>query len=155
MATIRDWLKAHPGQAQAVMELDRSFVFFQDAPLGDPALGPRGSLGVPLTPLASLAVDTRLIPWAPPFMSRQRGPIPSPPSLWPSTGGAIRGPARGDIFFGQGAEAQRRAGPMKAPGRLFVLLPKPVAARLGADKLLRHEPAQNHRRGAGAVPRSD
>jgi membrane-bound lytic murein transglycosylase A len=46
-------------------------------------------------------------------------------------GGAIRGPVRGDMFFGFGAEAERRAGAMKAPGRLYVLLPAGLADKLG------------------------
>jgi membrane-bound lytic murein transglycosylase A len=46
-------------------------------------------------------------------------------------GGAIRGPARGDIFFGFGADAERRAGAMKAAGALYVLLPNALAAKLG------------------------
>ena len=47
------------------------------------------------------------------------------------TGGAIRGAARGDIFFGFGAAAETRAGAMKAPGRLYLLLPNTLAAKLG------------------------
>ena len=35
-ATIRAWLKANPSLAQGVMEADQSFIFFQEAPLGDP-----------------------------------------------------------------------------------------------------------------------
>ncbi len=47
------------------------------------------------------------------------------------TGGAIRGQVRGDIFFGFGEKAEAAAGGMKAEGRLYVLLPNDVAARLG------------------------
>jgi len=46
-------------------------------------------------------------------------------------GGAIRGAARADIFFGFGPEAERRAGAMKGTGALFVLLPKALAAKIG------------------------
>ena len=46
-------------------------------------------------------------------------------------GGAIRGPVRGDIFFGFGPEAERRAGAMKATGALYVLLPNALAAKIG------------------------
>ena len=46
------------------------------------------------------------------------------------TGGAITGPARADIFFGFGARAEALAGEMKQTGRLYVLLPKPVAERI-------------------------
>jgi membrane-bound lytic murein transglycosylase A len=48
------------------------------------------------------------------------------------TGGAIRGVVRGDVFWGTGAEAGERAGRMRSAGRLWVLLPKPLVARLGA-----------------------
>ena len=50
------------------------------------------------------------------------------------TGGAIKGAVRGDIFFGFGPQAEERAGHMNAPGRLFVLLPNAVAARIGAGR---------------------
>jgi membrane-bound lytic murein transglycosylase A len=39
------------------------------------------------------------------------------------TGGAIRGAVRADIFFGFGENAEVRAGHMKQPGRIYVLLP--------------------------------
>jgi membrane-bound lytic murein transglycosylase A len=42
------------------------------------------------------------------------------------TGGAIRGPVRGDVFWGHGPEAERRAGSMRARGGYFLLLPKTV-----------------------------
>jgi len=40
------------------------------------------------------------------------------------TGGAIRGPVRGDVFWGYGAQAEFHAGQMKADGQYWVLLPK-------------------------------
>ena len=46
------------------------------------------------------------------------------------TGGAIRGPVRGDVFWGHGAEAETLAGPMKERGSILILLPQAVAARL-------------------------
>ena len=45
------------------------------------------------------------------------------------TGGAIRGPVRGDVFWGYGKKAYEGAGAMKNPGEYWMLLPKPVAAR--------------------------
>ena len=39
------------------------------------------------------------------------------------TGGAIRGPVRGDVFWGHGADAELRAGKMKSPGRYHLLIP--------------------------------
>ncbi|MDX1715961.1 MAG: 3D domain-containing protein, partial [Anderseniella sp.] len=46
------------------------------------------------------------------------------------TGSAIRGPQRGDIFFGSGDQAGRDAGLMDQPGELIALLPHALAARL-------------------------
>ena len=103
------------------------------APLDDTALGPQGALGAALTPLASLAVDPRLNALGAPFFVAADGPDPVHAILVAQdVGGAIRGPVRGDIFFGFGPDAERRAGAMKAPGRLFVLLPNALAARIGA-----------------------
>jgi len=135
LQSIRAWLVAHPDRAQTVMETDKSYIFFQERPIGDPALGSTGSLGAALTPLASIAVDARLHALGAPFYVAADGPDPVHDLLIAQdTGGAIRGGPRADIFFGFGADAERRAGQMKAPGRFYVLLPKGLAERLGAGK---------------------
>jgi membrane-bound lytic murein transglycosylase A len=132
LQTIRAWLAAHPDRARSVMQTDKSFVFFQEKPLGDLALGPEGSLGANLTPLASLAVDPRIHALGAPVFVSADGPDPVHALMVvQDTGGAIRGPTRGDIFFGFGAEAESRAGAMKAQGQLYLLLPNGLAARLG------------------------
>jgi membrane-bound lytic murein transglycosylase A len=46
------------------------------------------------------------------------------------TGGAIKGPVRGDLFWGHGKAAADGAGAMNARGRYYLLLPKSVAERL-------------------------
>lgn len=135
LQSIRAWLLAHPDRAKAVMQTDRSYIFFQEKPLGDEALGATGSQGANVTPLASIAVDPRINPLGAPFYVAADGPDPVQALVVAQdTGGAIRGPARADIFFGFGAEAERRAGAMKAHGALFVLLPDELAARLGEEK---------------------
>lgn len=136
LQTIRAWLLANPGRARAVMEGNESYIFFRDAPLGDTALGSAGSLGVPLTPLASLAVDQRIHALGAPLYVAAQGPDPVQGLVVAQDiGGAIRGAVRGDIFFGFGPEAERRAGAMKATGQLFVLLPNALAANIGASKV--------------------
>ncbi len=128
LQTIRAWLLAHPDKAQAVMETNRSFIFFREAEGA-------GAQGTALTPLGSMAVDLRIHALGVPFFVAAGGDYPVHAVLVAQdTGGAIRGAVRGDIFFGYGAEAERRAGLMKAPGRLFVLLPNALAAKLGAGK---------------------
>lgn len=132
MQTIRAWLMAHPDDAQAVMETNQSYVFFRAAPIGDPALGGQGTLGVRITPMASIAVDRRVHPLGAPFFVAGNGPDPVHGLMVAQdTGGAIRGAARADIFFGAGEVAERRAGALKADGTLFVLLPNKIALALG------------------------
>ena len=46
------------------------------------------------------------------------------------TGTAIKGHARGDVFWGAGEDAALTAGRMKSRGRMIVLLPKALAKRL-------------------------
>ena len=144
MQAIRAWMKAHPREARGVMETDQSYVFFREQPLGDPALGSRGSEGVPLTPGASVAVDPHVHPLGAPIYIAAMRPDSDPAQADQSfetlliaqdTGGAIRGPARGDVFWGFGKAAESIAGRMKASGRMFVLLPKNVAARLRPDSV--------------------
>lgn len=133
LQAIRRWLKDNPRLAQEVMEADQSFVFFQEAPVGDPALGSPGVQGVALTPMGSMAIDLRKNALGAPFYV-----VTDPLHLLliaQDTGGAIRGQVRGDIFFGFGEKAEAAAGGMKAEGRLYVLLPNEVAARLGRSVL--------------------
>ena len=132
LQTIRAWLLANPAKARAVMETDRSYIFFEQKALGDTALGSTGSQGVNITPLGSIAVDQRIHALGTPFYVAADGPDPvRAVMVAQDTGGAIRGPVRADMFFGFGDEAERRAGAMKAPGRLYVLLPNALAAALG------------------------
>jgi len=131
LQSIRAWLLANPARARAVMETNRSYIFFAETPLGDPALGSTGSLGAYLTPLASLAVDPRFHALGAPFFVAAGGPDPVHALVVAQDiGGAIRGPVRGDIFFGFGAEAERRAGAMKADGALYLLLPNSLAGKI-------------------------
>jgi membrane-bound lytic murein transglycosylase A len=133
MQGIGAWLRANPSAARQVMATDASYVFFKEEPIGDPALGAKGAEGVALTPGASLAVDTRLHALGVPVFVSTTLPDAKPLRgllVAQDIGGAIRGPVRGDIFFGFGAEAERLAGAMNQTGRLYALLPKPVAARL-------------------------
>ncbi len=138
MQAIRTWMVQHPGEARAVMEKDRSFVFFKDLPLGDPRLGSPGAQGVALTPNASLAIDQRIHPLGAPFyvVAAEPDPEASLPErqlrrlfIGQDSGGAIRGPVRADLFFGYGHDAESMAGRMKSKGRLYVLVPKAIASR--------------------------
>ena len=129
MQSIRAWLKAHPGEAEAVMDQNPSFVFFREVGGLAPDQGPPGTQGVPLTPVRSVAVDRSHIPLGTPLWLDSNDPLtPATPlrrlMMAQDTGGAIRGPTRADVFFGWGTEAEERAGRMRQPGSLYVLLPR-------------------------------
>lgn len=129
MQAIEIWLNAHPDQADEIMNTNRSYVFFKEAESTEGvAEGPQGGEGVALTPLRSLAVDRSLLPYGLPLWveiegTDQRAEIKRL-MLAQDTGGAIRGPVRGDFFWGHGAQAETMAGPMKAQGRYWALLPR-------------------------------
>jgi membrane-bound lytic murein transglycosylase A len=125
---IRQWLQDHPASADDVMKTNPSLVFFRPLPPPtDPALGPPGALGVPLTPLRSIAVDRRHIPLGSLVFLQTTHPVTGQPlnrlMVAQDTGGAIRGVKRADVFWGFGADAALAAGTMKAPARMWVLQP--------------------------------
>lgn len=133
MQSIAAWLRVHPGKARAVMESDASYIFFKETPLGDPALGSPGTENVPLTPQASIAIDTKVHALGVPFYIATTTPDGHALNglfVAQDTGGAINGPVRADIFFGFGHHAESLAGEMKQSGTMYVLLPKAVAAHL-------------------------
>lgn len=143
MAAIRQWLATHPDQAQDLMNENASFIFFREVEIEDPSLGPIGAAGVGLTSGRSIAVDRKfhalgLLFWI--ETSQLTGETTIKDGIEQhqtqpyhrlmvaqDTGGAIRGPARADIFFGTGDNAAKRAGPMKSPGRMVILVPRPAA----------------------------
>ncbi|GJL94105.1 MAG: membrane-bound lytic murein transglycosylase A [Hyphococcus sp.] len=135
MQSIRAWLDASPeAEAREMREQNASYVFFTELEAPEPGLGPLGAQGLPLTPGRSLAVDLRYhMLGAPVWVDLEpvdaSGPIRRL-MVAQDTGGAIRGPVRGDFFWGSGAEAGEIAGKMKARGKMIVLTPRSVAERL-------------------------
>lgn len=131
MDAIRRWMAENPKKAAALRRENPSYVFFREIS-GD---GPLGAQLVPLTAGRSLAVDRAYIPLGAPIWIdvRQRfAPNDTIRRLVVAqdTGGAIKGPVRGDLFWGHGKEATSGAGAMNARGRYYLLLPRNVAARL-------------------------
>lgn len=126
MPAIRDWLKANPEKAQAVLNSNPSYVFFILREPDNP--GPVGALNVPLQPERSIAVDPNFIPLGSPVWFDTSLPDASERPyrrlvFAQDTGGAIRGPVRADLFLGFGENAERIAGAMRQRGKLYVLLP--------------------------------
>jgi membrane-bound lytic murein transglycosylase A len=121
MQAIRAWLDAHPDQMHAVMNRNPSYIFFRELK-GE---GPIGAQGVALTAGRSLAVDrTNHAMGLPIWVDIDYGDGGLRRLMVAQdTGGAIRGPVRGDFFWGSGDAAGDKAGAMAAPGRMWLLLP--------------------------------
>ncbi|HLO77766.1 MAG TPA: murein transglycosylase A, partial [Magnetospirillum sp.] len=104
MPTVRAWLKANPEQGRALMAQNPRYVFYR--PIGGD--GPIGSEGVALTPERSLAVDPKFIPLGVPVFLDTVEPSGKPLRrlvMAQDTGSAIKGPVRGDFFWGPGEAA--------------------------------------------------
>ncbi len=128
LQSIRAWLAAHPAQARGVMDQNPSYVFFRELAGTGADTGPPGALGANLTPGRSLAVDRAFLPLGAPVWLDAADPLGGPPirrlMVAQDTGGAIKGPVRGDVFWGWGADAETRAGTMKSSGSSYILLPR-------------------------------
>jgi Membrane-bound lytic murein transglycosylase len=109
---LADWLRARPDGGQSILDRNPSYVFFRFRDDLDPTDGPVGTLGVPLTPGVSVAVDPDVVPLSSVLWVTDPG---SDGRLCRAqdTGSAIKGPGRLDLFCGTGDEAGLRAGRMK------------------------------------------
>ncbi|MDI1284099.1 MAG: MltA domain-containing protein [Reyranella sp.] len=125
---IRDWLKRNPQQARDVMRKNERYIFFKDTKSRNAA----GAEGVTLTAQRSLAVDTTLTPFGTPVWIDTVRPVYRKPGatepyrrlmIAQDSGAAIVGPARGDVYYGNGPQAAEWAGRMNSGGRAIVLVP--------------------------------
>jgi membrane-bound lytic murein transglycosylase A len=129
MQSIRDWLVSHPQQADQIMRLNRSYIFFQEIDHPNPEMGPVAAAGVPLTAGRSLAVDHRLQTFGTPLWVATENPLPGAQRPFArlmvaqDTGSAIVGPARGDLFMGSGIIAGDKAGAIKNRADFIALVP--------------------------------
>ncbi len=128
---IRGWIARHPAKAEALLAQNPRYIFFREIS----GAGPIGAQGVPLTPRRSLAIDPQYIPFGAPLWLD---------TVWPGSGkrplrrlmiaqdagNAIKGPIRGDFFWGYGKDALAEAGRMKSRGRYYILLPRSTAVPL-------------------------
>ncbi len=127
---LKAWLRADPERGAALMRENRSFIFFRELGPDESRTGPQGAQGVSLAPGRSLAVDGAVhalgtpIWVAAPDLDAHGARGFRRLMIAQDVGSAIRGPERGDIYWGSGAEAGRIAGLTRHAGRFIVLLPK-------------------------------
>lgn len=139
MQALRRWMAKEPEAARELMWQNESFIFFREVELENPQLGALGAQSVQLTPLRSIAIDRSLWMFGTPVWLDTKSPSGKGAALEDfrklliaqDTGSAIKGAARGDVFWGFGDEAAGPAGHMKSAGSMTVLLPIKVARDLG------------------------
>ena len=136
MDAIKTWFKtASPKEAREVLNANPRTVFFRLEPIIDASAGPKGGQQAALEANGSLAVDTSYHAYGVPIFLAADAPrvaISADVSLRrlvvaQDTGGAIRGPIRGDLYWGTGPEAGLRAGRINHDVRFWVLLPKGIS----------------------------
>jgi len=131
LQALKEWLRKNPDKMREVLWQNQSYVFFRELE-GEQAKAPMGVLEIPLTPLRSLAVDTRFHAIGTPVYVSAPDITHITPDRRPfqrlmiaqDVGSAIRGPERGDIYCGSGDKAGRCAGITKHRGNFFVFLPR-------------------------------
>jgi membrane-bound lytic murein transglycosylase A len=132
MQKIRSYLKEHPEEVERVLNYNPSYVFFK---LEED--GPIGYIQVKLTPVRSIALDRKIFPpSALAYIETQKPELDRIGEIYEwkdlrafvlnqDTGGAIKGPGRGDVFWGNGHYAEVTAGHMQHPGKLYFLVLNP------------------------------
>jgi membrane-bound lytic murein transglycosylase A len=126
MQGIKAYLADHPDQRQALMEENKSVVFFRELT----GAAPLGAMGAPVVGHVSVAADPSFTPLgAPLWLSADRTEVTG---LWVAqdTGGAIKGANRIDTYWGAGVIAAITAGGMSARGQMLILVPRGTIEKL-------------------------
>lgn len=129
MERIKAWLRADPERGRALMHENKSYVFFRALGDEEGRDGPLGAKGVPLTAGRSLAIDPIYAPLGCPIylmadnLLTETGPDFARLMVAQDVGSAIRGPERGDIFWGTGEAAGTAAGTTRNLAVFVLLLP--------------------------------
>jgi len=132
---LRSYFQDHPEKRQEILNTNPRYIFFWLDRSPDSAWA-FGNLNVPLTPGRSVATDPALFPagalgWIKtqmPVLDKEGKVIGSKPLsrfvLNQDEGGAIKGPARLDLFVGSVDDAGRFAGKFWQAGELYFLVIK-------------------------------
>lgn len=122
MQSIKRWLEENPGRVDEILNKNPSYVFFRFIDTIDPI----GSMGVPLTPKRSAAIDPGYIPMGLPLFISCDNPHGGEINrllFAQDIGGAVKGRVRADLFLGNGKNAELLAGHLQEHGKIWILLP--------------------------------
>lgn len=121
---IGAWVRRNPDAGRELLFHNPSYVFFREVTNVPAERGPLGAMNRSVTALRSIAVDPAHVPLGAPVWVEKDGADPMRRLMVAQdTGSAIKGAQRADIFFGTGPRAGRRAGRLRDPGRMVVLMP--------------------------------
>ena len=131
--SIELWMRrAGHEQTKKLINKNPRYIFFKEESIENQK-GPTGAMHVALTDMVSLAADPNhnpygLLVWLETKVPKKPGDyIGQKVGLLASiqdTGSAIKGPFRGDLYFGSGVVAGLRAGVMKHKAEWRLLVPK-------------------------------
>ena len=119
-----NYLSKYEFKAKQILDYNNSYVFFKI----NSKKSPIGAAGIDLTEERSLAIDRKFIPLGSLLWLETNYPDSNYSKfnklmIAQDTGGAIKGPIRGDIYFGHGQRAEQYAYHMQNKGRYYMLLP--------------------------------
>lgn len=122
MTAIRQYFDNHPQDVDRIFNKNSSYVFFKTTPKSIFY----GYQNIPLTSGYSMAVDKNTIPLGLPIFLKTK--LPNQQQFYrlmiaQDIGGAIKGPYRGDIYFGTQQQAMQLAREMQSTGKYWILLP--------------------------------
>jgi len=118
---IKKWAERHPKEFTDILNRNPRYIFFKWEDKG-----PLGSLGLPLVPMRTIAMDQSIYP---PLLitfivfkngSKEFHLI----TLNFDKGAAIKGYRRIDLYCGEGKKAGLLAGSLKSYGKIYFLIPK-------------------------------
>jgi membrane-bound lytic murein transglycosylase A len=130
MDSILAWMRANKQRGRELMWENKSYAFFRPLSTSEAEEGPQGAMQLPLIAGRSLAVDPRYhelgspIWVSAPTLKDLHGKPVERLLIAQDTGSAIRGPVRGDIFWGSGEAAGKIAGQTNHICDFYTLLPK-------------------------------
>jgi membrane-bound lytic murein transglycosylase A len=132
MQNIKAWAQQNPHRLDEMLNVNEAMVFFREEPISDSIAGPKGAYSIPLVAERTVAVDPDFVPLGSPLYLATTYPSSSRPLekvvFAQDTGGAIKGAARVDFFWGSGEAAGEQAGRMKQDTRVWVLWPVGMGA---------------------------
>lgn len=119
---IKEWAENNPKRVDDVLNHNPRVVYFKKKVLTDV----RGSLGIPLTPMRSAAVDSKYIPLGSMLYIDAKDIYHNIDRIVfaQDRGAAIKSPIRADLFTGFGDKALDIAGNLKAKLKIWIFLPK-------------------------------